>query len=58
MWDVFPSEMGLDSNVELVLATLDINEPTLESITFDDDDDDDLLEGSSSTPLDAHIGSY
>ena len=43
---------GLDSSVELALANLDINEPVLEPITFDDGD---TLEGSSSTPVDAEI---
>ena len=43
-WDVFPDDMGLDNNVELALANLDVNELVLESITFDDGDP---LEGSS-----------
>lgn len=38
--------MGLDNNVELALANLDINEPVLEPVTLDDGD---TLEGSSST---------
>ena len=46
MWDVFPDDMGLDSSVELALANLDLNEPVLEPITFDDGD---IVEGSSST---------
>ena len=37
--------MGLDNNVELALANLDLNEPMLEPVTFDDGDP---LEGSSS----------
>jgi len=45
--------MGLDSSDDLALANLDLNESVLEPVTFDDDDP---LEGSSSTPLDAHIG--
>jgi hypothetical protein len=45
-------DMGLDSNVELTLATLDLNEPVLEPITFDYGDP---LEGSSSTPVDADL---
>jgi hypothetical protein len=52
MWDVFPDDMGLDSNVELALANLDLNEPMLEPITFNDGDP---LEGSSSTSTNAHI---
>ena len=55
MWDVFPDDMGLDNSFELELANLDLNDPTLESITFDDGDP---LERSSSTPpdLDLDIG--
>ena len=49
MWDVFPDDMGLDSNTELALANLDLHDPVLESVTFDDSDP---LEGSSSTPID------
>ena len=49
MWDVFHDDMGLDSNTELALANLDLNDPVLESMTFDDSD---ALEGSSSTPAD------
>jgi hypothetical protein len=30
MWDVFLDDMGLDNNVELALANLDLNEPVLE----------------------------
>ncbi len=39
--------MGLDTNVELALANMDLNDPVLELVRFDD------LEGSSSTPIDA-----
>ena len=46
MWDVFLDDMGLDSSVEMALANLDLNEPMLEPITFDDGD---TVEGSSST---------
>ena len=49
MWDVFPNDMGLDSSVELALANMDLNDPVLEMVTFDDGDS---LEGSSSTPTD------
>jgi hypothetical protein len=52
MWDVFPDDMGLDNNVELALANLDLNDPVLEPITFDDGDP---LEGSSSIAADAQI---
>ena len=52
MWDVFPDDMGLDSSVELALANLDLNEPVLEPVTFDDGD---TVEGSSSTPADAEM---
>jgi hypothetical protein len=44
-WDVFPNDMGLDNNVQLALANLDLNELVLESVTFDDVDP---LEGYSS----------
>ena len=47
IWDVFPDDMGLDSSIELALANLDLNDPMLEPMTFDDCDP---LEGSSSTP--------
>ena len=47
MWDVFPDDMGLDSSVELALANMDLNDPVLEPVRFDD------LEGSSSTPANA-----
>ena len=50
MWDVFLDDMGLDNSVELALANLDLNEPVLEPIIFDDGD---TVEGSSSTPVDA-----
>ena len=49
MWDVFLDDMGLDSSTELALANLDLNDPVLEPVTFDDSDP---LEGSSSTPAD------
>ena len=52
MWNVFPDDMGLDSNVELALANMDLNEPELQSITFDDGD---TVEGSSSTLADAEM---
>jgi hypothetical protein len=52
MWDVFLDDMGLDSSVELALANLDLNEPVLEPVTFDDGDP---FEGSSSTSIDAQI---
>jgi hypothetical protein len=48
MWD----DVGLDNSVELELVNLDLNEPVQEPVTFDDGDP---LEGSSSTPGDAHI---
>lgn len=49
MWDVFPDDMGLDNSVELALANMDLNDPVLEPVRFDDSD---ILEGSSSTPVD------
>ena len=52
MWDVFLDDMGLDNSVELALVNLDINEPVLELVTFDDGDP---LEGSSSTSTNAWI---
>ena len=52
MWDVFPDDMGLDSSTELALAKLDLNDPVLESVTFDDSEP---LEGSSSTPADIDL---
>ena len=47
----FQGLLGL-SNVELALANLDLNEPVLEPVTFDDGD---TVEGSSSTPTDAKM---
>lgn len=47
MWDVFPDDMGLDATFELALANMDLNDPVLEPVRFDD------LEGSTSTPADA-----
>lgn len=47
--DVFPDDMGLDNSVELALANMDLNDPVLEPVRFDDDD---IVEGSSSTPVD------
>ena len=52
MWDVFPDDMGLDSSVELALPNMDLNDPVLELVRFDDGD---ILEGSSSTPVDAEM---
>jgi hypothetical protein len=49
MWDVFPDDMGLDDTVELALANVDLNDPVLELVTFEDDIP---LEGSSSTATD------
>jgi hypothetical protein len=49
MWDVFPDDMGLDDSVELALANMDLNDPVLEPVTFEDDIP---LEGSSSTTAD------
>ena len=37
---------SLDNSIELALANLDLNDPVLEPVTFDDSDP---LEGSSST---------
>ena len=51
MWDVFYEDMGLNNIVEVALANMDINDPMLEPITFDDSDP---LEGSSSTLVDAN----
>ncbi len=53
MWDVFLDDMGLDNSVELALANMDLNDPVLEPVTFDDGDP---LEGSSSTPTTADRG--
>ena len=47
VWDVFPDDMGLDTTVELALANMDLNDPVLEPVRFDD------LEGSTSIPADA-----
>ena len=44
--DVFPDDMGLDNSIELALANMDLNDPVLEPVTFDDSDP---LEGLSST---------
>ena len=41
--------MRLENNTELAWANLDLTDPVLESVSFDDSD---LLEGSSSTPTD------
>ena len=49
MWDVFPDDMGLDSSIELALANMDLNEPVLEPITFDEDNEEPLAE-SPTTP--------
>ena len=49
MWYVFPDDMGLDNSTKLAIANLDLNDPVLEPVTFDDIDP---LEGSSSTPTD------
>jgi hypothetical protein len=38
--------MGLDTTVELALANMDLNDPVLEPVRFDD------LEGSTSIPTD------
>ena len=51
MWDVFPDDMGLDDSIELALANMDLNDPVLEPVTFDDETQH--LEGSSSTPTNA-----
>ena len=42
-----PDDMGLDTIVELALANMDLNDPVLEPVRFDD------LEGSASIPADA-----
>jgi len=42
----------MDNSVELALANMDLNEPVLEPVTFDNGD---TLEGSSSTPADAEM---
>jgi hypothetical protein len=41
----------LDSNIELALANMDLNEPVLEPVSFDEDNEEPLDE-SSSTPAD------
>ena len=51
MWDVFLDDMGLDNTTELALANMDLNDPVLEPVTFDDGDP---VEESSSTPADAN----
>ena len=38
MWDVFPNDIYLDTNIELALANLGVNEPVLETDTFDQED--------------------
>lgn len=38
MWDVFPNDMGLDNSVELALTKMDLNDPVLELVRFDDGD--------------------
>lgn len=45
--------MILDDGVELALANLDLNEPMLEMVTFEDGGH---LEGLSFRPIDADIG--
>ena len=54
-WDVFLDDMGLDNTIELALANMDLNDPVLEPVTFDDGDP---MEGSSSTPTDADCQMY
>lgn len=54
MWDVFPDDMGLDDSIELALANMDLNDPVLEPVTFDDETQ--RLEGSSSTAADPGLG--
>ena len=51
MWDLFPNDMSLDGSVELALANMDLNDPVLEPVTFDDETQH--FEGSSSTPTNA-----
>jgi hypothetical protein len=46
--------MGLDGNIELALANMDINEQVLEPITFDEDNEE-PLDDSSTTPVDGAI---
>ena len=50
MWDVFTDDMGLDNSIELALANMDLNDPVLKPVTFDDND---YIEGSSSTAANA-----
>ena len=50
MWDVFLDDMGLNDSVVLALANMDLNDPVLEPVTFEDDIP---LEGSSSTTTDS-----
>ena len=45
--NIVPDDMGLDTTVELALANMDLNDPVLEPVRFDD------LEGSTSIPADA-----
>eukprot|EP00253_Pinus_taeda_P020515 PITA_20515 len=52
MWDFFLDDMGLENSVELALVNMDLNDPVLEPVRFDDKD---ILEGSSSTPVDAEV---
>jgi len=49
MWDVFRDDIGLDGNVELALVNMDLDDPMLEPVSFDNE----LREGSSSISLDA-----
>jgi hypothetical protein len=49
LWDVFPDDMGLDNTVALALANMDLNDPVLGRVTFEDGIP---LEGSSSTTTD------
>jgi hypothetical protein len=43
MWDVFPDDMGLNNNVELALANLDLNDVKFGSI-------------DSHSPMRGHVG--
>ena len=52
VWDIFLDDMSLDSSTELALANMDLNDPVLEPVTFDDSVSD-CMEGSSSTAVDA-----
>jgi len=52
MRDVFLDDISLDDNVDLALANMDLNDPVLDPVTFDEP-----LEGSSSTPADAAANS-